>query len=153
MHGSVNWLFRTRDYYPGADLLGKPRKLYQLTDRYLGVNRLQYKKGRGRPWMMFPLIVPPVYEKHTLIRSNLSEVWSNAEAVLRVADKVVFWGYSFPAADTHARHFFRTLSERNPALKSPYLLNPDPGAAAALWSVLRPQRLSHFRDARAYLRA
>lgn len=153
MHGSVNWVFQTRDYYPGADLMGQPKKLYQLAGKHLGTRRLQHRKGKGRAWMVFPLIVPPVYEKHILIRSNLSEVWANAEAALASAQRVIFWGYSFPTADTHARHFFQALAERNSALRHPVLINPDPQAAAALWDVLRPERVLHYSDAYAFLDA
>jgi hypothetical protein len=153
MHGSVNWVFKTRDYYPGADLLGKRRELYVLREKLLGTGRIHYRAGKSRPWMLFPLIVPPVYEKHILIRNNLAEVWANAEAALAGASRVIFWGYSFPSADTHARHFFQALSQKNAALKAPVLINPDPGAGASLWEVLRPRIVTHYVDARAYLAA
>jgi hypothetical protein len=151
MHGSVNWLFRTRDYYPPADLMAQPRKIWLLSDRIIGTRRASYQPPRGRRWPLFPLIVPPVYEKHLLIRNNLGEVWSSAHAALLDASRVVFWGYSFPSADTHARHFFQSLSDQNVALKSPVLINPDPAAAQALWAVLRPRQIEHYQDALAYL--
>jgi hypothetical protein len=152
LHGSVNWLFQTRDYFPPADLMTHPRTIKLLVEKRLGTRRLRaMPKKKGRKWPLFPLIVPPVYEKHLLIRNNLSEVWSNAEAALLAADRVVFWGYSFPQADMHARHFFKALSVQNAALKSPVLINPDPASAVALGAVLRPTRVEHYRDAAAYL--
>jgi len=30
---------------------------------------------------------------------------------------VIFWGYSFPAADSHARHYFQGLAQQNAALQ------------------------------------
>jgi hypothetical protein len=153
MHGSVNWLFQTHGYYPPADQGTKKSTIWQLTDREVGYRRSYYRPSKGRRWIVFPLIVPPVYEKHALIRTHLHEVWSNAEEALASAERVVFWGYSFPTTDVHARHFFQSMSERNPALKRPVLINPDPSSAAALWSVLRPQSVAHYRDAQAYLAA
>jgi hypothetical protein len=72
-----------------------PRKLYLSVNSLLGTNRVRHRTKKGRNWMLFPLIVPPVYEKHQLIRTHLHGVWANAEAALLAARRVVFWGYSF----------------------------------------------------------
>lgn len=153
LHGSVNWVFHVRDYYPPADLMENKRTVYQLADKQLGTRRIRHTEKGKRNWLLFPLIVPPVYEKHRLIRTHLHEQWAGAEAALDAATSVVFWGYSFPRADTHARHFFRTMSQRNPALRQPATINPDPNAARALWDVLRPNRVAHYRDAETFLAA
>jgi hypothetical protein len=151
MHGSVNWLFQTMDYYPPADQVSKKSNIWQIVNKQLGTDRVYYKPLKGRRWILFPLIVPPVYEKHFLIRTHLHEVWSNAEQALADASQVVFWGYSFPKADTHARHFFQSMSTKNHSLRHPVLINPDPQSSVELWSVLRPDYVVQFRDAQAYL--
>ena len=101
---------------------------------------------------MSPLLVPPVYEKHGLIKRFLHDVWDGASAALRDATRVVFWGYSFPLADTHARHYFQGLSRESAAFQQPVTINPDPGAETALWHVLRPASAKHYRAASDYLR-
>ncbi len=155
MHGSVNWVFQTRNYYPPADLVGKSgRDFWLIEDRRLPGARLRVQSSArsGRNvWYAFPLIVPPVYEKHAFIRMHLQEVWGRAEQALRAATNVVFWGYSFPVADTHARHFFQGLADQNPVLRRPVIVNPDPAAASALWSLLRADRVTQYRSAEHYL--
>jgi hypothetical protein len=152
MHGSTNWVFQHRDRYPPPDLVSKPREFYVVVNERLPDSRIRVRTTKsGRHWYTSPLLVPPVYEKHGLIKRHLQEVWDGASDALRQATRVVFWGYSFPQADMHARHYFQGLAQENEALRSPVLVNPDPGAASALWSVLRPDRLEHFRSAQHYL--
>lgn len=152
MHGSVNWVFKHRDPYPPADLVSKKREFVIVANRQLPVDRMTIQTAPGgRPWRLFPLIVPPVYEKHAFIRRHLQEVWDGATSALMHATKVVFWGYSFPLADTHARHFFQNLSHQNDALRRPVIINPDPGVSLAVWEVLRPDRVEQYRSADEYL--
>ena len=152
MHGSVNWVFQHRDEHPPADLVSKPREFYVVTNHRLPQIRLLVRtKPGGRPWYLSPLIVPPVYEKHGMIKRHLQEVWDGASKALLAADQVIFWGYSFPAADSHARHYFQGLAQQNAALLNPVLINPDPQSESALWDVLRPRGVKHFRSAEDYL--
>ena len=154
MHGSVNWVFPHRDEHPPANLLspGKGKSFYLLENQRLPQTSLKVKKGKAsRPWYVSPLLVPPVYEKHGLIKQFLHDVWDGASAALEVATRVVFWGYSFPLADTHARHYFQGLSRENEALRNPLTINPDPNAESALWHVLRPASVRHYRSATDYL--
>lgn len=155
MHGSVNWIFKTRDYHPPADLVSQPREVWQLMDKRLPTRRMRLQptagaKGRS-VWYAFPLIVPPIYEKHAFIRTHLQEMWDNAEQALESADKVVFWGYSFPSADTHARQFFQGMADRNAVLRAPTIINPDPAVGSALWALLGADRVTQYRDAQGYL--
>jgi hypothetical protein len=153
MHGSVNWVFRHRDKHPPADLVSKKdRKFFVVTNEKLPQRPLSVKGEKDtRPWYISPLIVPPVYEKHGLIKRYLHDVWDGASEALRDASRIVFWGYSFPFADTHARHYFQGLSRENPALREPITINPDPNAESALWEVLRPESVRHYRSAADYL--
>jgi hypothetical protein len=154
MHGSVNWVFRHRDKHTPAALISKERPFYVVTNERLPQQELVTKRRKDRRnWYVSPLIVPPVYEKHDLIKRHLHDVWDGASEALTDASKVVFWGYSFPLADTHARHYFQGLSRGNAALAEPITINPDPAAESALWEVLRPKSVSHYRSAADYLEA
>jgi len=152
MHGSLNWVFKHRDPYPPADLVTKDRQMYLLNHQELPDSRVTVTtRTGGRPWYSFPLIVPPVYEKHAFIRRHLQEVWDGATQALDTATRVVFWGYSFPLADAHARHFFQARAQTNNALHRPVVINPDPQLAPTVWEVLRPRQIEQFRSAEEYL--
>jgi hypothetical protein len=154
MHGSVNWVFQHRDSNPPADLASKEREFYVVTNERLAGGKSTITSGGGkgrRRWYISPLIVPPVYEKHGFIKRHLQDVWDGASEALKSADRVIFWGYSFPQADTHARHYFQGLSDANRALKHPITINPDSNAEGALWEVLKSRSVKHYRDAADYL--
>lgn len=95
--------------------------------------------------------MPPIYEKHGLIRNELEGVWSRADEALRACSRVIFWGYSFPRADLHARYFFQAAAQANAALREPVLINPDPGSHAELCEVLGPGKVSYYHDVKDYL--
>jgi hypothetical protein len=151
MHGSVNWVFRHGNKRPPADLVIKKGTFDIALNERLPQKSLTIKTNKARRSFISPLIVPPVYEKHGLIKRHLHDVWDGASEALKDASKVVFWGYSFPPADTHARHYFQGLSRENAALREPVTINPDPDAESALWEVLRPKGVQHFRSAADYL--
>ena len=152
MHGSVNWVFQHRDRHPPADLVSKRRTFDIVLNERLPQTSLTIKRQNDtRNWYTSPLIVPPVYEKHGLIKRHLQDVWDGASEALSDASKIVFWGYSFPRADTHARHYFQGLSAENTALRDAITINPDPNAESALWDVLRPKSVRHYRSAADYL--
>lgn len=148
LHGSLNWVFRTVEPDPPGVMSrsSRARKLFLWTNKRLperpGVKLITQK---GRNWYLWPLIVPPVYEKHGMLRDELDQVWKAAGEEVRRADKAIFWGYSFPRADLHARYFFDRAANENPALREPILINPDPGAAVSLWEALRPLSVRHYR--------
>lgn len=150
LHGSVNWVFRTRASHPPADFTRRSRSLLLWNNRLIppGGNRL---RSKGREWYLWPLVVPPIYEKQGLIKNELERVWKRAADALRAATSVVFWGYSFPRADLHARYFFQAAAEENSTLRRPILINPDPQAHAQLCDVMRPVKVTHFHDVANYL--
>ncbi len=157
MHGSLNWVFKTRNVYPSKDLIRATRELDLWTNRAPGpwTNRVisPTKSGRGRnSWYLWPLVVPPIYEKQGFIHGRLRDVWDGARTALHHADHVVFWGYSFPAADIHARYFFQAAARSNESLQAPTLINPDPQAHAALWDIVRPRFVHHYNDVADFLK-
>lgn len=150
LHGSVNWVFRTRAKHPPADFVRKSRSLLLWTNKQIPpeADRL---RSQGRDWYIWPLVVPPIYEKQGLIKNELEAVWNRAGDALRDATDVIFWGYSFPRADLHARYFFQAAAQANEALRQPVLINPDPAAHAALCETMNPGKVTHFHDVQDYL--
>ena len=102
------------------------------------------KSGKGRTkWYTWPLIVPPIFEKGTYLNRALEPVWLAAWQALSEADRLVIYGYSFPAADEQTRAFFRRLAgewESHPSLVT---INPDFGAATRANDLLAPPTHLH----------
>lgn len=148
LHGSLNWVFRTRDAIPPATQ--RTRELLIWTNRVIaaGAHRIT---GTARNWYLWSLIIPPIYEKHGFIRDELENVWDQASQALASARKVIFWGYSFPPADRHARYFFQAAAHENEALRQPILINPSPEAHSALWDVIHPTYVRHYKDINAFI--
>ncbi len=150
LHGSLNWVFTTIGQHPPPSIADRPRKI-SILENSVGIEGKPTIKPGKRKLYISPLIVPPVYEKHGFIRRHLQEMWDGAAQALREATRVIFWGYSFPNADNHARYFFQGLAQENDALRRPVVINPDPRAEDAAWTVLRPAEVLHYRDVNAYL--
>ena len=152
MHGSCNWVYRSVNAYPSAQVARGNRTLVLWHNTKVSQSTTMRHSGVGRSsWYIWPLIVPPVYEKHRYITGELKRVWDDASDALREATRVIFWGYSFPKADLHARYFFGAAAHANDALRSPTLINPDAHAEDELWDVLRPHQVAHYRDVTAFL--
>jgi hypothetical protein len=157
LHGSVNWVFKTLRANPPSEASRRRRELLIWINRVIRprVRNVTWPTGSGRggrgSWYLWSLIVPPIYEKGGFIRNELKGVWDRAADALESADRVIFWGYSFPQADVYSRYFFQRAANVNSALRRPILINPDPASHHELWSILQPRRVDHYRDVRAYL--
>jgi hypothetical protein len=125
LHGSLNWVFATRDPNPSLNLATQKKPIYVL-DACRPRAGLLIRLGRARRrFHTWPVVVPPLFEKLTFIQHHLTQVWALAEQALLTADRIVFFGYSFPAADHHSRFFFERLATQNEALRWPTIINPD----------------------------
>jgi hypothetical protein len=145
-------VFRTVDRDPPGGVLSPTSRRSKKRELFLWTNKrlpdrpgVKLKTQKGRDWYLWPLIVPPIYEKHGMLRGELDEVWKQAADEIATADKAIFWGYSFPRADLHARYFFDRAANENDAIRSPIMINPDPQAVVSLWETLRPRSIRHYR--------
>jgi hypothetical protein len=148
LHGSLNWQVRMNGRRPSPRILSgeaNPPPV-QVTRRRKVPPQLRFSKasgGRGRSlWYMWPVIVPPVYNKQILIQRFLPEVWEDAGAALLGCDRLIFFGYSLPPADIEAEKLFQRAIYGNKSLASVEVVNPDPGAAARYASLVphKPMR-------------
>ena len=136
LHGSMNWYIpikgkkktiefdtRSRIYIPNAATnLDKPAWV-----------KLQTCQGNDKSKKIFPLLVPPVFDKASRINGSLEAVWNNAKTSLYEADCVIFWGYSLPAADYHAELLF-VQTARKRKYKC-IVVNPDERSLARVTQV------------------
>ncbi len=108
MHGSMNWYVskpswnRSAAYDPKAAIyLPKPASNRQAA----AWQRRQFTLGRSR-MKIYPLLVPPVYEKGQRIHDDISKMWTEAKRELQNATLVIVWGYSLPVTDYHSEILF-----------------------------------------------
>lgn len=107
------------------------------------------KSKTGRRYT--PLIIPPTYLKD-FKPSVFKRLWQNCTAVLSTPKRLVFLGYSLPAADLHAQFIFRCgfHNQLNGRLKKHggryaatgaaevIIVNPDQDAARRIESAAGP---------------
>lgn len=159
LHGSLNWLIRSVKERPDSSTLFPP----QRTRRKVHVSNhadilMNPKIGArpqpgGRSWYMWPLVVPPIYEKQRITGMRLlQEVWDRADAAIRRADRIVIFGYSVPDGDVLARQMLRTAVRQNTSLTCVDCINPDATVAAKLREVLDVKAIRLFADVDTYLK-
>ena len=152
-HGSLNWYEATQVQKVSAH---KRLTLFEsnkggrreCVEAFLAPRGIKTKVGRRYN----PLIVPPTYLKD-FKRPVFQRLWNNCTDVLSTPKKLVFLGYSLPAADLHAHFIFRCgfhnqLKGRLATKDSRHsptgpaeviIINPDQDAARRIESVVGPQ--------------
>jgi len=98
-----------------------------------------------------PLIIPPTYLKD-FTPSIFQQLWKNCTDVLSTPRRLVFLGYSLPAADLHAQFIFRCGfhnqikgrlkkdggRHQSTGAAEVIIVNPDQDAAKRIESVAGP---------------
>lgn len=150
-HGSLNWYEQPLVEPVSAD---KRVELFssqadgECIEAFLPPRGIKSKVGRRYT----PLIVPPTYLKD-FNRPIFRRLWNHCTNVLSTPKRLVFLGYSLPAADLHAQFIFRCgfhnqiegrLKQdgtRHPATgpAKVIIVNPDQDAARRIESVAGPE--------------
>jgi hypothetical protein len=149
-HGSLNW-------YKGTQLQhipeGKRVEIFHSSNEsrcvhaFLPPRGVKSKSGKRYD----PLIIPPTYFKN-FKPEIFQRLWNHCTEILSTPRKIVFLGYSLPAADLHAQFIFRCAfynqfhgrirnsEERFPATGAAkvIIVNPDQDAAKRIESVAGP---------------
>jgi hypothetical protein len=150
-HGSLNW-------YEGTQLSHVPdvkrTKIFHDKDKTKCVHAFLRPRGvKSKSGKRYdPLIIPPTYLKD-FTPSIFQQLWKNCTDVLSTPKRLVFLGYSLPAADLHAQFIFRCgfhnqLNGRLRADGDRYaatgpaevtIVNPDQDAARRIEAVAGPK--------------
>jgi hypothetical protein len=101
---------------------------------------------------MWPVIVPPVYNKQVLIQRFLPQVWEDAQDALLACSRLIFFGYSLPPADIEAEKLFQRSIYANSGLGAVEVINPDPNAAARFARLVPHKPLRWYPDVMTWLR-
>lgn len=98
IHGSLNWKYCPVCKHIEADI-GEEAMLSTIFSMNFGRCSICQADAQY-------IIVPPTYYKD-MSNIYLSNIWNNAERVLREAEHVIFSGYSLPSADMHIKYLLK----------------------------------------------
>jgi len=150
-HGSLNW-YEGRQLEHVKDLkkiqIFHHRQESKCVHAFLRPRGVKSKSGKRYT----PLIIPPTYLKD-FKPSIFKRLWQNCTDVLSTPKRLVFLGYSLPAADLHAQFIFRCgfhnqlkgrikdNTSRYPATGAAevIIVNPDQDAARRIEAVAGPK--------------
>lgn len=156
LHGSMNWYRQTAGRKPGSVRSDRAR-VYCTSRKLIGerpwtLTRTSKNSNRSK-WYTWPVVVPPIFDKHQWLSGLLKPVWDTAEVVLDNSSLVVFWGYSFPQADYLAADLFRkTLRTDGSSQRRILAINPDPSVVARLWDITAGNPIELYGDVDAAIR-
>lgn len=102
LHGSLNWL-----YCPTCNSIKITPKDKGVMKIYTHSEICEKDKSNQRA-----LIIPPTWQK-VYDNPYLVSIWLKAEQLLRIANKVIFIGYSMPESDIHIKYLMKKSLYRN----------------------------------------
>ena len=136
LHGSMNWYIPISGKTKSADFNPKA-KIYIPTPargaKSAAWQNRQSCRGRDKEKKIFPLMVPPVFEKGLHIHGTLNTVWTRAINALSKADLVIVWGYSMPPTDYHSEITFAQAARSSKSRL--IVVNPSRDALARITDV------------------
>jgi hypothetical protein len=152
LHGSLNW-YSTHNSRtpPRRAMLNQKRKL-SVTRRRLIDPEMQVET-KGRSVYGFPVVVPPVTHKSSVLPDSLAPVWELAEQRLIEAQQIIVFGYSCPALDFESANLLRRSTKARDDSPSWSIIDPAGEVATRYISLLGLPQLSYYRSAQDYLDA
>lgn len=159
MHGSLNWYIRTRGRNPTPGILtGRVQTPDVMISDERCVREIRHVQmrptGAGRRrWYVWPVIVPPIYAKQSLIQSFMPSVWSDARTALEACDRMVFLGYSLPPADIEAEKLFQRAAKNNDALPWVGVVDPSTAVISRFANLMPTIPLRRYPSAGSFLTA
>jgi hypothetical protein len=157
LHGSLNWYVRIRGSEPTPGVLTgdvtAPDVMVSLERVLREIRSVRMRPtGPGRQsWYVWPVIVPPVYAKQSLIESYMPSVWMDANDALTSSDRVVFFGYSMPLADVEAEKMFQRTIRGNSNLPWVGIINPSAEAMMRYATLFPKTPLRRFHNVDSFL--
>jgi hypothetical protein len=157
LHGSLNWVVRIRGRQPTHSMLtGQVAGAEARVSRRRavpGALRIvsRGQSGRRQTSYTWPVIVPPVYAKQSLIRAFMPSVWGDARAALEQADRLLFFGYSMPLIDIEAEKLFQRATVQNTRLPWVGIVDTSAATIHRYAGVLAKSPLRRFPNIESFL--
>ena len=99
----------------------------------------------------FPIVVPSVTQKASILHEDFGPVWLRAAEALREADRIITFGYSCPPSDNESANLITRSIRQNGKLKSFVIIDPSPETFARYVLLTGLDKLTFYRTAKAYL--
>lgn len=155
LHGSMNWGVRSRNQRPTRNALfpaQRDREIFCWNPKAIYTQASLSGGGQGRRnWYLWPLVVPPIYDKQRLVGTSvIQDMWDKATRAVERADRLLIVGYSLPEADVLARQMLRRAFAVNP-LQAVHCVNPDSRVAQKLKQSLDARVVYLYHDLPTFL--
>jgi len=141
LHGSLNWFSVHNSRNVSRKSLFRSDRKMRITSRSELSSSLTIT-GKRRQYM-FPIVVPPVLNKASILHNLLKPIWSEAETALSEADEVVFYGYSCPESDIESANMIRRGVQRHANVS---LIDPNPAVLTRYMDLLDVGHLSYYKN-------
>ena len=151
LHGSLNWYSKHISKDPTPQTLLNPNRDLWITRRREVALNMTVKAARTM--YTFPVVVPPVIHKASILHRELGAVWARARQALMSADTVVIFGYSCPPADQESASLMRRGLRQNETLSRLVVIDPSPDTFKRWVHLSNRDALTYYRNAGAFLRA
>ena len=154
-HGSLNWYAKTLKKDSVLSQL-KPSHKINCTRRKELATTMQFTSANDsgrKTWYTWPIIVPPILEKGNFLGNALDSVWDECWRALTSAERVIVYGYSFPAADAQSRTFFKRASVQMANRPMLVTINPDLQSSLRAAEIFKPAAHISCDTVRTYLSA
>ncbi len=148
LHGSLNWYSKHTSPAPSPDAMFRSDRRLSITRRRIITPTMGYTGGKRRTYTL-PVVVPPVTHKSAVLHEAMQAVWREAEEAVRQCDELVIFGYSCPQLDFESSNQLRRAQRNSKAHIS--VIDPNGAVAARYIDLLRPEKLSYFPSAGAFL--
>ena len=146
LHGSLNWVSQHESANPPpASLIKQDVELWVTRRRKVATNMKISNK------FTFPIIVPPVVNKSSILHQALAPIWKAAYRALSAAERVIVFGYSCPHADQESANLISRALKRNKELKDLTVIDPVTGPFDRFAELTAAQVMHYFRSAKSYL--
>jgi len=150
LHGSLNWFsIHNSPSMPTRAILNPDRSL-RITPRRELLMDLRFTAGK-KTNHTFPLIIPPVNHKASIIHTDLHPLWEKAESALENSEQVIVFGYSCPPSDFESANLLRRAAGSGEDPETLSVIDPNPETFQRYVDVTALNHLSFFRSAEAYL--
>lgn len=150
LHGSLNW-YSTHNTpnLSQRQIFNPKRKIHIIDQIRIGTNFKLVKEKRSVD--TFPIIIPPVVHKSSVLHSELKPLWTDAEQALRSAKDIVVCGYSCPESDVESANMIRRGITNNSDLLSLSVIDPNPQVVHRYLDLLELGFIAYYQSVNYYL--
>lgn len=146
LHGSLNWYSRHNSSTLSKSVLLNARKSVSITRRRK-IDPFMMTRSGPRRYHSFPIIVPPVFSKASVLPEAMKPLWQLAETAIRESEIVIVMGYSCPPSDHESANMFRRAFRGNTEERQLHIVDPNPGILMRYVGLTDVTSISYYRSA------